>query len=250
MATLTVPKLALERHRIVRLESGANTMTPPVGHQVVEQLRSQVRHLQSELNEVAEARCWPPSRFSAIEHVISGAVLGACGAAVALLANVVLAPLAGEHPLELIRVYLTFPLGAEALALTEAAPHLPVLRDGMVLTFGCCLYLVTGMLLGIPFHAAMTRFVQPSLRNRLVVCTILSLLVWQVVFYFLLSWLQPLLFRGDWITNGEHLPWWVAGATHLIFGWTMALLAPIARYVPFRPRTPEAEEGPRLGPGG
>ncbi len=225
-------------------------MTSPIDHQPVEQLKSQVQKLQGELNEVAEAQRWPPSRFSGIEHVVYGAVLGACGAAVALLANVMLAPLAGKHPLELIRVYLTFPLGAEALALAEAAPHTPVLRDGMILTFGCCLYLVTGILLGIPFHAAMTRFVQPSLRNRLIVCTILSLLVWLVVFYFLLSWLQPLLFRGDWITNGQHLPWWVAGTTHLLFGWTMALLAPMARYVPFRPRIPAVEESPQFGPGG
>ena len=152
-------------------------MIPPVDHQAVEQLRSQVQQLQGELNKVAEAQCWPPSRFSGIEHVIYGAVLGACGAAVALLANVVLAPLAGQHPLELIRVYLTFPLGAEALALAETAPHALVLRDGMVLTFGCCLYLVTGILLGIPFHAAMTQLVQPSLRNRLIVCTMFSLLV-------------------------------------------------------------------------
>ena len=225
-------------------------MTPPVDHQAVRHLQSEVQRLQSELNKVAEERSWPPSHFSWIEHVVYGALLGALGAAVALLANVVLAPLAGKHPLELIRVYLTFPLGAEALALADAAPHVPVLRDGMVLTFGCCLYLVTGMLLGILYHAAMTRFVIPTLRNRLIVCTMLSLLIWQGVFYFLLSWLQPFLFQVDWITNNQYLPWWVAGATHLIFGWTMALLTPMARYVPFRPGRPIIEKGPELGPGG
>ncbi len=225
-------------------------MTPPVDHQLVEQLKTKVQQLQGELDKVAEAQRWPPTQFTWIEHVIYGAVLGAFGSAVALLANVVLAPLAGKHPLELVRVFLTFPLGADALALAEAAPHAPVMRDGMVLTFGCCLYLVTGILFGILFHAAMTRVVQPSLGNRLIVCTILSLLVWQFLFYGVLSWLQPLLFRGNWITDGEHLPWWVAGATHLLFGWTMALLAPMARYVPYRPRLPAVEEGPELGPGG
>ena len=225
-------------------------MTPPADHQSVQQLRSQVQQLRGELDKVAEEQSWPPSHFSWKAHVVYGAALGATGAAVALLANVVLAPLAGKHPLELIRVYLTFPLGAEALALTETAPHAPVLRDGMVLTFGCCLYLVTGILLGVLFHAAMTRLVQPSLRNRLLVSTILSLLAWQVAFYGLLSWLQPLLFRGDWITNSQYLPWWVAGATHLIFGWTMALLAPMARFVPFRPQVSKVDEGLELGPGG
>ena len=225
-------------------------MIPPVDHQAVEQLRSQVQQLQGELDKVAEAQCWPPARFFWVEHVIYGAVLGAFGAAIALLANVILAPLAGKHPLELIRVFLTFPLGAEALALAESAPHAPVMRDGMILTFGCCLYLVTGILFGILFHAAKTRFVQPTLGNRLVISTILALLVWQVLFYGLLSWLQPLLFRGNWITSNQHLPWWVAGATHLIFGWTMALLAPMARYVPYRPRAAAEDEGPLLGPGG
>ena len=147
-------------------------MIPPVDHQAVEQLRSKIQELQGELDKVAEEQRWPPSRWTWAEHVVYGGVLGIFGAAVALLANVMLAPLAGKHPLELIRVYLTFPLGAEALALVESAPQAPVLRDGMVLTFGCCLYLVTGVLLGIPFHAAMTRFVEPSLRNRLIVCTI------------------------------------------------------------------------------
>ena len=103
-------------------------MIPPVDHQSVEQLKSQVQKLQGELNKVADEQRWPPSRFSGMEHVAYGAALGACGAAVALLANVVLAPLVGKHSLELIRVYLTFPLGTEALALTEAAPHVPVLR--------------------------------------------------------------------------------------------------------------------------
>ena len=225
-------------------------MTPPVDHQAVEQLRSQVQQLQSALNEVAEVRCWPPRRFSASDHVVFGAALGACGSTVALLANVVLAPIAGKHPLELIRVFLTFPLGAEALALAETAPHDPVMRDGMILFLGCCLYLVTGICFGVLFHAAMTRCVQPTLGNRLLISTILALLLWQVLFSGVLSWLQPLLFRGNWITNGEHLPWWVAGATHLFFGWTMAMLAPMARSVPFRPRTSEREDSPPLGPGG
>lgn len=225
-------------------------MTPPVDHQAVKQLQSEVQRLQGELNKVVEERSWPPSRFSWTEHVVYGAALGAIGAAVALLANVMLAPLAGKHPLELIRVYLTFPLGAEALALTEAAPHGPALRDGMVLTFGCCLYLVTGVALGIPFHAAMTRIVLPTLRNRLIVCTMLSLLVWQVFFNLLLSWLQPLLFQGNWITNSQYLPWWVAGATHLTFGWTIALLAPMARFVPLRSTISSMDDGPLLRPGG
>ena len=47
----------------------------------------------------------------------------------------------------------------------------------------------------------------------------LAIAVWLVNFYGILSWLQPLLFGGNWIV--ERIPWWVAAATHLVFGWTM-----------------------------
>lgn len=46
---------------------------------------------------------------------------------------------------------------------------------------------------------------------------------------------QPRLFGDDRITSGRYLPWWVAAATHLVFGWTMALLAPIAKLLPYQP---------------
>jgi hypothetical protein len=45
-----------------------------------------------------------------------------------------------------------------------------------------------------------------------------------VNFYLLLAPLQPLLLGGRWIA--ELIPWWVAALTHLIFGWTVALLYP------------------------
>ena len=42
------------------------------------------------------------------------------------------------------------------------------------------------------------------------------------------------MFGGNWITNNEYLPWWVALATHLVFGWSMAVMAPFGAYVPYR----------------
>jgi hypothetical protein len=50
-----------------------------------------------------------------------------------------------------------------------------------------------------------------------------------VMFYGILSWLQPMLFDGRWIVDNTRLPWWVAAATHVVFGWTIALLYPFAR---------------------
>ena len=45
-------------------------------------------------------------------------------------------------------------------------------------------------------------------------------------------WLDNI--RRDWITSGEYLPWWVALATHLVFGWVMALMAPLGQFELYR----------------
>jgi hypothetical protein len=55
-----------------------------------------------------------------------------------------------------------------------------------------------------------------------------------------LSWLQPLLFGGNWITNPAVLPTWVGLITHLIFGWTLALLYPWARFQVYEQPTAES----------
>lgn len=223
-------------------------------HVEFEQLKRKVELLEQELGELSAESSWEPSSFYWAYHVTSGFLLGAIGAGVALLMNVVLAPIAGKHPLELIRVYLTFPLGAEALSLADGAGGVPAVRDGMVLAFGCCLYLGTGMLIGMPFHVGLTRLTPDgSVRNRLLVATGLSLAIWLIGFYGILSWLQPRLFGGNWITSGQHLPWWVAAATHLVFGWTMALIAPLAKFLPYQTvindEAPSLDNSP-LQPGG
>ena len=126
----------------------------------------------------------------------------------------------------------------------------------MILAIGCCLYLGTGMLLGIPVYMALARFAaQGGLVKRLIVASIVSLAIWAINFYGILSWLQPLLFGGDpgnWITNPTYLPWWVAAATHLVFGWTIALLYPLGEYRPYRgsanrPPEPSSRPQSRLG---
>ena len=94
------------------------------------------------------------------------------------------------------------------------------------------------MLLGIPVYLALTRFAaKGGIVMRLIVASIVSLAIWAINFYGILSWLQPLLIGGDpgnWITNPAYLPWWVAAATHLVFGWTIALLYPLGEFTPYR----------------
>jgi hypothetical protein len=149
-------------------------------------------------------------------------VLGLCGAATSLLFNVVGSLVVGQHPLELIRIYLTFPLGESALKLNTE-------QSGLVLAIGCCLYLATGMVLGVPFQVVLTRYLSTaSTILRLGAVTAMALALWLVNFYLILSWLQPLLFTGRWIV--ELVPWWIGALTHLVFGWTMLLAQPLGRF--------------------
>jgi mono/diheme cytochrome c family protein len=171
----------------------------------------------------ATERAWPPDGFYLLWHVVVGAMLGLVGALVSLGANVLGAPLFGQRPLELIRVYLTFPMGQRAL---EA-------EQGLVLFVGCALYLATGALYGVGFHLLMSlRFADASRARRLLAATALGLGLWIVNFYLILSWLQPLLLGGNWIVR--LVPFWVAALTHLAFAWTIVACETWGRFEPYR----------------
>lgn len=192
-------------------------------------LRSRIRQLEAELGGAGEEPRWQASGYYTAYHATTGFLLGSVAAMSSLLLNVIGALAVGKHPLELIRVYLTFPLGAQALDF-NAVDH------GVTLAVGCCLYLATGMLYGILFEIVLTRFlVDRTAAARFVAVSALSLAVWLVNFYAILSWLQPLLFGGNWIV--EQIPWWVAAATHLVFGWTMLLIYRLGQYIPYRLET-------------
>ena len=198
------------------------------------QLRERIRELEDEVLHDEAGEQWQATGFYGSYYATTGFMLGIFGAVASLIANVIAAPIAGKHPLELIRVYLTFPLGAKALQLTSGAEDVYVIGDGVVIAIGCCLYIATGMVLGVVFQLVLTRLVpNAGLVARLVVATILAVIVWLVNFYGVLVWLQPMLFDGDWITDTTILPWWVALATHLVFGWTMATVYPWGKYHPY-----------------
>ena len=154
-------------------------------------------------------------------------------ALVSLMFNIIGASVAGKDPLQIIRVYLTFGLGAKALD--------PAFENGLALAMGCVLYIATGMLLGIIFHVVLSRYASKAgLAGRLVWASGVAVIIWLVNFYGLISWIQPLLFGGNWIVDNAHLPWWVALATHLVFGWTMALMYPWGEFHPYRLQTENA----------
>lgn len=191
-------------------------------------LKQRLAELDAKL-EQAPRQDWQSQGFYTDFYAAVGAAFGMMAAFSSLLFNIVGATLLNEYPLKLIQVYLTFPLGASALAL----------QGGLALTLGVCLYVATGMLLGIPFHLALVKLAaHRSLTYRLLLATLLGVLLWVVNFYGILSWLQPLLFGGNWIV--KQVPPYVGAMTHLVFGWTMALLTPLGIYQRYRLQTETA----------
>jgi hypothetical protein len=95
---------------------------------------------------------WPESGYRAARYAKAGLLLGALAGCTSLIVNVIgsvaWTALGGEmlHPLRIIQVYLTFPLGERALQL----------ESGAVLMLGCLLYLGTGMLYGMLFELAIS----------------------------------------------------------------------------------------------
>lgn len=194
------------------------------------ELRSRVAQLEAETS-IAQpiSREWTRG-FYLTYYATTGFFLGMFAALASLLLNIAGSLVFGLHPLELIRVYLTFGIGARAL-------NLKLDQDGgLTLIIGCCLYIATGMVLGSLFHVVLYRLADTaSTPKRLAIASVLALAVWLVNYYLLLSWIQPLLFGGNWIVTD--IPPWVAAATHLVFGWTMALLYPLGRFEPYRVQT-------------
>lgn len=205
--------------------------------QELQRLKQRVSELEKEQAEILpEPNAWVPQGHYVYYEAAAGFMLGVFGAVVSLMFNVIGSVFASKDPLQLIRVYLTFPLGEKALNLTQAGGQTETVPDGLILALGCCLYLGTGMLLGVPVYMAVNRFGK-GLIPRLFIGVSVSLAIWAINFYGILSWLQPAFFGGNWITSGEYLPWWVAAATHAVFGATIAFLAPWGEFSPARGST-------------
>lgn len=200
------------------------------------QLRAEAAQLEAEIDAERFGRAagdWARRGYYLTYYATAGFFLGMVGALVSLVFNIAGATIAGKDPLQLIRVYLTFGMGEKALD--------PAFENGLALAMGCVLYIATGMLLGIIFQVVLSRYAAGAgLAGRLAWATVLAVAVWLVNFYGLIAWLQPLLFGGNWIVDNRELPWWVALATHLVFGWTMAVIYPWGEFRPYRLQTETA----------
>ncbi|NIL99396.1 MAG: hypothetical protein GTN89_00165 [Acidobacteria bacterium] len=182
--------------------------TPQERERLIEEHVDAIRRLESEGRE-EDTGGWPPQGFYLLWHLVVGITLGGLAALVSLGFNVVGAPLFGQPSMQLIRVYLTFPMGERALTAEE----------GLALSVGAGLYLITGAILGIGFHLVLRTFRPDGPTKMFLVATALGLGLWIVNFYLILSWLQPVLLGGRWIV--DEIPFWVAALTHLAFAWTI-----------------------------
>ncbi len=187
----------------------------------LQELQARADKLRAEIEVEAAPKNWPPQGYYLSYHVMSGMMLGFVGAVVSLLFNVVGAILTKQHPLQLIRVYLTFPLGDKALEVD----------GGLVLAVGAMLYIFTGMGFGVPFHLIMSRFFDKApVSKKVAIGTAMGLGLWIVNYYLILSWLQPALFGGNWIVS--MIPWWVGAGTHLTYAWTMGVVDQWGKFEP------------------
>lgn len=209
-------------------------MDTPTKQVEFEQLKQRVAELERELADVQVDDSWRTrATFYPAYAATTGFLLGGIAASAALLVNIVGAALVGRHPFELIRVYLTFPLGEHALVLTSIPRGPAAIDDRMILLLGICLYLGTGMLVGSIFQLILSAYGRgQSLGRRLALASLTAIVIWLVNFYGILIWLQPLLCGGNWIVNPLYHPIWVAAGTHLVFGWTMGLLSPLGDFQP------------------
>ena len=190
--------------------------------QELRQLKDRVAELEGQIQSLAPST-WNREEvpFYPTYLAWSGAVLGMIGAVASLLVNVIGSLAVGQHPLKLIQIYLTFPLGEQAL--------MEGLDTGIVLAVGCCLYILTGAVLAIPLQLVLVRFFPDGeFATRIGVATVVGLLLWAVNFYLLIAWLQPALFGGNWIV--EMVPPWIGAITHLVFAWVIAALSPWGRF--------------------
>lgn len=185
----------------------------------LERLYSEISRIESNLEDPGAQPEGFPSRVVLIYHLLAGMLVGFVGASGSLLFHVVGSLVVSQHPLELIRVYLTFPFGEQALRVDT----------GPLLAVGVLLYLATGAIYGILFHGVLTGlFARAPGVWRLVIASALGLLIWLVNYYLVLSWLEPLITGGHSVLG--RIPVWLAAATHLVYAWTVVLIENCGRF--------------------
>mgnify|MGYP001591367785 CR=1 FL=1 len=184
----------------------------------VKQQRQALEELEQKLSKISgkPSKPWYRSGFYTSYYVISGLILGALAAWVALAFNVIGAWIAFGDPFRLLRVYATFFGGPAIMSGTQ---------DGIAILLALILHSATGAVVGAPIHVVLSRFVaHMTLQKRIVAGVALGVAMWLINFYGILSWLQPIVSGGRYII--DEIPIAVAVLTHICFALTMLMLQP------------------------
>src|SRR5512140_3819750 len=132
----------------------------------IQELQAETATLISQLQQFDAAEradaSWPPKTFYWWYHITTGAILGGVGAVVSLFFNVIGSVLFDKHPFELIRVFMTFPMGGSAFTS----------ESDVTLIIGIILYIVTGSFYGIVFEAVIAKYFKNSSRSKRIVVAI------------------------------------------------------------------------------
>jgi len=195
----------------------------------IEQHRTAIAELEAQLG-AQRTRSWPPAGFYLTFYIVAGTTIGILGSATSFLFHIVGSLLVNQDPLLFLRVYGTVFLGAKALTTDD-------------LTFFMLVAIVhfsVGASAGAVFHVLVNRFIPERTALQVLLGGLYGLLMWVVNFYFVIAWLQPRLVGEAFVLR--LMPVWVAALTHLIYGLTIGLLAPLGRFVAYQPAAMSTEQ--------
>ena len=214
--------------------SGPTRQTDELAHRAG--LRRELDRLHEEIARVESDLGGFGSEFPLARRVIraantlAGSTVGFVASAVALLCQVVVSLLSGQHPLEAVRLLLTLPLGPAALKL----------ETGPALAGGICLWLIAGALYGVAFHAVLSGpFALAPGVWRFLAVTAIGIVLFVAHIPVLTGWIGPLLTGRP--ATVRIVPAWQLATDHLIYAWSF--LAFEGRGRASRPRGAESEEG-------
>ncbi len=166
---------------------------------------------------------WPPPGFYFTFYVVVGAILGVLGSLASFLFNVFGSLMIDQDPYRILRVFGTVFLGEEALTTANLNFFMLV----------AVVHFSVGALAGAVFHVVVNRyFPGKSWGWYIAAGAAYGVLMWIVNFYLVLTWLEPALVGQAFVL--EHMPAWVAAATHIVFGVTLGLLQPLGHFTPYR----------------
>lgn len=183
--------------------------------------RSAITTLEAQLQAPVVAS-WPPVGFYLTFYVVAGIILGILGSVTSFAFHVVGSLLVNQDPLLFLRVYGTFFLGASALTTDDLNFFMLV----------AVVHFSVGASAGAVFQVFIGRYGPTRWSAQILLGALYGLVMWVVNFFFVISWLQPLLVGKAYVL--ELMPMWVAALTHVIYGLTLGVLQPIGRFVPYQ----------------